>query len=305
MRVAVSGSTGLVGSALVWALLDGGHSVTRVVRAGSELGEGSVRWDPVGGSVDAVGLEGHDAVVNLAGENLGGGRWDEEKKARIRDSRVLGTRLLAETLTGLSDPPEVLVCASAVGFYGDRGEEVLTEQSPTGSGFLARVSRELEEATGAAEEAGMRVVRLRFGIVLSPWGGALGETLGPFKLGLGGPIGGGRQWWSWVALDDVVGAILFALTDERMSGPANVTSPNPVRHREFARTLGKVLRRPAVLPVPAFAIRAALGEMADELLLASARVQPARLLGEGYGFGYPELEGALRHLLDNAATGIG
>jgi uncharacterized protein (TIGR01777 family) len=245
----------------------------------------------------SVGSEEPDAVVHLAGENIAAGRWTERQKARIRDSRVKGTRLLCDLLARYSPPPKALVCASAVGYYGDRGDEILKEESAPGSDFLFDVCREWEAATQTAVERGIRVVNLRIGVVLSPLGGALAKMLTPFKLGAGGVIGSGRQYMSWIALDDVVRAFHFALTNQSLLGPVNAVAPNPVTNRDFTRTLGRVLSRPTVFPMPAFAARLAFGEMADALLLASTRVEPARLLAGSFIFRYPDLEGALRHLL--------
>lgn len=298
MRVAVSGSTGLVGSEVVTVLSAGGHGVVRLVRRVPAPGEKAVRWDPERGEVDAAGLEGLDAVVHLAGENVGSGRWTAARKAAIRDSRVRGTRLLCEALAGLARPPVTLVCASAVGYYGDRGEEVLTEESPPGAGFLPDVSREWEAASGAASRRGIRVVTLRIGMVISPRGGALARMLPLFRAGLGGVIGGGRQYVSWVALDDLSNIILHALQRGDLRGPVNAVAPRPVTNREFTEALGKALSRPTPLPVPAFALRLAVGgEMADALLLSSARVVPKRLIDSGYTFLSPEIEAALRRLL--------
>ncbi|MBW6504579.1 TIGR01777 family oxidoreductase [bacterium] len=298
MRVAVSGSTGLVGSEVVTVLSAGGHDVVRLVRRVPDPGEKAVRWDPEKGEVDAAGLEGLDAVVHLAGENVGSGRWNAARKAAIRDSRVKGTRLLCEALAGLVRPPETLVCASAVGYYGDRGEEVLTEESPPGAGFLPEVSREWEAASGAASRKGIRVVTLRIGMVLSPKGGGLARMLPLFRAGLGGVIGGGRQYVSWVSLDDLPNIILHTLRRGDLRGPVNAVAPRPVTNREFTEALGKALSRPTPLPVPAFALRLAVGgEMADALLLSSARVVPERLIDTGYAFLSAELEPALRRLL--------
>ncbi len=296
MNVAVTGSSGLIGSALVASLSAGGHRVFRLVR-GIVPGADCIRWDPAGGVRDAALLEGLDGMVHLAGENIAGGRWTQRRKAEIRRSRVEGTARLAETLAKLARPPKVLMVASAIGFYGDRSGEVLTEESPAGNDFLAHVCREWEAATAPAAKAGVRVVNLRFGVVLSADGGALRKMLLPFKLGAGGRIGSGRQYWSWIALEDVVGAIQHALATESLSGPVNAVAPTPVTNAEFTRTLGRVLRRPAIAPLPAFAARIVLGEMADALLLASARVVPKRLQDSGYQFRHPDLEGALRHLL--------
>jgi uncharacterized protein (TIGR01777 family) len=294
MNVLISGATGLIGSSLSEELSRGGHHITRLTR--SPRGPGDVRWDPDAGTIDGS-LEGHDAVVHLAGESIAEGRWTPSKKERIMQSRKKGTRLLAESIAALPTPPEVFVSASAVGYYGDRGNEVLREDSSPGSDFLAEVCKAWEAAADPAREAGIRVVHPRFGIVLSPKGGALGTTLPIFRLGGGGRIGSGRQWWSWVALDDVVGAIVHGLTNDSIEGPVNVGSANPMTNAEYTKILGKVLNRPTFFAVPAPAIRAVIGGMADALLLASQRMEPAKLKETGYGFRYPELEGALRHLL--------
>ncbi len=295
MKVLISGATGLIGSALIPELESGGHQTTRLTR--SPASSEDVGWDPSSGTIDASRLEGHDAVVHLAGESIGEGRWTPEKKRRILESRREGTRLLAETIAGLPEPPRVLVSASAVGYYGDRGDELLREESEPGSDFLAEVCRAWEAAADPAREAGIRVVHPRNGIVLSTEGGALARTLPIFKLGGGGRIGSGRQWWSWVAIDDVVGAIIHALTDDSVEGLVNVGSPNPLTNAEYTRVLGKVLNRPTIFPLPAPAARLMLGEVADALLLASQRIEPAKLKETGYEFRYPELEGAFRHLL--------
>ena len=294
MNVLMSGATGLIGSSLSQELEEGGHSITRLTR--SPQAANDIRWDPDAGKIDGP-LEGYDAVVHLAGESIAEGRWTASKKVRIMQSRRKGTRLLAEAIAGLSEPPEVMVSASAVGYYGDRGNELLREDSGPGSDFLAEVCKAWEAAADPAREAGIRVVHPRFGIILSPKGGALGTTLPIFKLGGGGRIGSGRQWWSWVALDDVVGAIRHALENASVEGPVNVGSPNPVTNARYTKALGEVLNRPTVFPLPAPAARLLLGEVADALLLASQRIDPAKLEETGYLFRYPELEGALRHLL--------
>jgi uncharacterized protein len=294
MNVLISGATGLIGSSLSQELESGGHRITRLTR--SPEGPNDIRWDPDADIIDGS-LEGHDAVVHLAGESIAEGRWTPSKKERIMESRKRGTRLLAESIAALPTPPGVMVSASAVGYYGDRGNEVLREDSSPGSDFLAEVCKAWEAAADPAREAGIRVVHPRFGIVLSPKGGALGTTLPIFKLGGGGRIGSGRQWWSWVALDDVVGAIVHALEDESVEGPVNVGSPNPMTNAEYTKVLGKVLNRPTFFAVPAPAIRTVIGGMADALLLASQRMQPVKLRETGYRFRYPELEDALRHLL--------
>ncbi|MBS1244978.1 MAG: uncharacterized protein H6R41_1515 [Deltaproteobacteria bacterium] len=298
MRLAITGSTGLVGSEAVTVLSAAGHEVVRMVRRVPAPGEKAVRWDPVAREIDAAGLEGMDAVVHLAGENVGSGRWTAARKAAIRDSRVNGTHLLCDALAGLARPPKTLVCASATGYYGDRGEEALTEESLPGTGYLAEVCREWEAASDPAARKGIRVVALRIGMVLSPKGGALPRMLPLFRAGLGGVIGSGRQYVSWVALDDLPHIILHALQRGDLSGPVNAVAPRPTTNREFTEALGKALSRPTPLPVPAFALRLAVGrEMADALLLSSARAVPRRLEGTGYRFRFPELGPALRHML--------
>jgi uncharacterized protein (TIGR01777 family) len=296
MKILVTGASGLIGTALVSSLTSSGHEVTRLVRRQPNPGEQAAHWDPIAGSIDARALEGLDAVVHLAGENIAE-RWTAAKKARIRDSRVKGTQLLCETLTRLSSPPKVLVSASAIGYYGDRGEETLTDDSPPGRAFLSEVCRAWEAATEPARQHGLRVVQLRLGVVLSAAGGALAKMLPPFRLGLGGVLGSGQQYMSWIALDDVVSAIQHALVTDALQGPTNAVAPQAVTNQEFTKTLGKVLGRPTAIPLPAFAARLMFGEMADELLLASTRVQPTKLLASGYQFRYPELEAALQHVL--------
>lgn len=298
MNILVSGSTGLVGNALIPALTTAGHEVIRLVRSKSKApARELVHWDPAANYIDAAGLEGLDAVVHLAGESIAAGRWTDAKKARIRDSRVQGTRLLCETLAHTTRPPTTLVCASAIGFYGDRGDETLTERSPAGTGFLADVCQEWEAATDPARQKGIRVVNCRFGVILSQAGGALAKMLTPFKLGMGGIVGNGQQYMSWITLDDIVGVLLYALTTRDLQGPVNVVSPQPVTNLEFTKALGSVLHRPTVMPLPAFAARLAFGEMADALLLSSSRVLPTRLQEAGYTFRHPELTAGLRAVL--------
>ena len=296
MNILVTGSTGLVGSAVVPFLTTGGHRVVRLVR-GTARGPDEVEWHPQEGIIDAAKLEGLDAVVHLAGENIATSRWSTAKKARIRDSRVIGTRVLSEALAKLSRKPRVLVGASAIGFYGERGDNVMTETSHPGSSYLCNVCRDWEAATEPAQAAGIRVVNLRIGVVLTPRGGALEKMLLPFKLCAGGVVGSGQQFWSWIAIDDVVGAIHHAITHDELSGPVNAVSPEPTANRDFTKTLGRVLGRPTVFPMPAFAVRLLLGEMGEELLLASTRVVPNRLQETGYQFRCPMLDGALRHVL--------
>jgi uncharacterized protein (TIGR01777 family) len=296
MKVLVTGATGLVGRHLVPFLTTQGHEVFRLVR--TEPREANdIAWDPQTGMVLAARLEGLDAVVHLAGENIGHGRWTAAMKERIRASRVNGTQLLCETLAALQQKPKTLVCASAIGYYGDRGAEPMTEESTRGTGFLPDVCDAWEAACTPARDAGIRVVNLRIGVVLSPQGGALAKMALPFQLGLGGVVGSGRQYWSWIAVDDVAGAVLHCLTHPELSGPVNATSPHPSTNYEFTKTLGGVLRRPTILPMPAFAARLAMGQMAEELLLSSTRVEPRKLQQTGYQFRQPLLENALRHVL--------
>lgn len=296
MDVLVSGSTGLIGTALVSALEERGDRVVRLVRSGGG-GRDAVRWDPSAGTIEAEGLEGIDAVVHLAGEGIADGRWTAQKKARIMESRRQGTGLLARALAGMRTPPRVMVSASAIGYYGDRGNELLRETSTPGDLFLSGVCVEWERAADPAREAGIRVVHPRIGIVLTLKGGALRQTLPIFKLGLGGKIGSGRQYWAWVSLDDVVGAMVHAIEDESLEGPVNVVAPDPPTNAEYTKVLGSVLNRPTIFPLPAPAAKLMLGEVADELLLPSARVEPAKLKETGYDYRHPELEGAFRHLL--------
>lgn len=304
MRVAVTGSTGLIGRALLDRLTAEGHETAPLVRgAASDRSDAgpAVRWDPEGGSIDRAALEGFDAVVHLAGEPIAAKRWTAEQKRRISDSRVHGTGLLAEALAGLDAPPAVLVSASAIGWYGSRSDERLTESSGPGDGFLAGVCRRWEDAAEPARAAGMRVCHPRSGIVLSPSGGALASLLPPFKSGLGGYIGDGRQWMSWITLEDEVSALLQLLASD-VEGPVNLTAPHPVTNREFASVLGKVLGKPARMPTPKFVLRARLGrELAEALLYSSARVEPAALLGDGFEFAQPVLEPALENLLNGPA----
>jgi uncharacterized protein (TIGR01777 family) len=278
-------------------LTGGGHRLTRLVRSTATAGAAEIEWNPQAGQLEPGDLEGLDGLVHLAGENIAAGRWTAGQKARIRDSRVNSTRLLSETLAQLSRPPKVLVCASAIGFYGDRGTDLMSEDSPAGGGFLAEVCEAWEAASQPARDAGIRTVLLRIGVVLSPAGGALAKMLLPFRLGAGGVIGTGDQYWSWIGLDDVVGAIHHALISDTLEGAVNAVAPQPVTNREFTKILGRVLSRPTLVPLPGFAARLALGEMADALLLASTRVEPVRLLASGYTFRHPKLEGALRHCL--------
>ncbi|MEE9207510.1 MAG: TIGR01777 family oxidoreductase [Gemmatimonadota bacterium] len=298
-KVLISGSSGLIGTALSTALTTQGERVSTLVRPGSRGAHepGAVRWDPGRDRVDAAALEGFDAVVHLAGENLVSGRWTDDKKRRIVNSRVGGTQLLSSALATTGARPRVLISASAVGFYGNRGDEWLDESSPPGTGFLADLCTRWEAAATPAEEAGIRVVNVRFGVVLASSGGALRRMLTPFRLGLGGSLGGGRQFMSWITLEDAVRTVLRAMEDEHLVGPVNAVAPTPVRNVAFTRSLGRVIRRPTLAAVPAAALRLALGPMADELLLASQRVRPARLQSAGFKFSHPELESALRSVV--------
>lgn len=299
MRILVSGSHGFVGSALVEDLTRDGHEVSRLVRAEPSRGSGDVRWDPAAGTIDAAALEGYDAVVHLAGENLAG-RWTRAKMRRIRDSRVAGTALLSGALADLERPPGVLVSASAMGYYGDRGDDLLHEDQPPGSSFLSEVVHDWEAATARAAEAGIRVVNTRFALVMHPAGGTLESMLPPFKLGLGGPLGSGKQYFAWVALDDVVAAIRFAVATEQLRGPVNVVAPDVVTNREFTKTLGRVLRRPTVMRIPKAPIRLAAGKLADELF-ASIQPLPDKLVDAGFEFRWPQLEPALRSMLQRSS----
>ena len=292
MKILVSGSHGLIGKALISSLGSGEHEVLRLVRSTPKPGE--IEWHPNQDAMDPARLEGFDAVISLAGENVAGGRWTDDQKRKIHDSRVNGTHLLSEAMARLAQRPQVFLCASATGFYGDRDDEVLDEHSDSGGGFLAGVCREWEMATEPAANAGVRVVNTRFGVILAREGGMLAKLLTPFKMGMGGKVGSGKQFISWVAIDDAVSAIKLALNDETFRGPLNVVSPNPVTNEVFTKTLGHVLSRPTALAMPAFAARLAFGEMADEMLLTSQYVVPKRLTDAGFEFKYPELEGALR-----------
>jgi len=297
MKIVVTGASGLIGTALVPRLRTSGHDVVRLVRRAPRAKD-EAGWDPERGDIDRTALEGGaDAVVHLSGANLADRRWTAARKATLLGSRVGPTRLLAETLAGLSRPPAVLVSASAIGYYGDRGDTWLDEGSDPAGDYLGRLVVDWEAATEPAARAGIRVVRLRSGIVLSRRGGVLGRMLLPFRLGVGGRLGSGRQFMSWIAIDDLVGVVQHALHTASLSGPVNAVTAAPVTNREFTKTLGRVLHRPTLLSVPAFALRAVFGEMADAAVLASMRVRPERLLASGYRFLFPDLEGALRHVL--------
>jgi uncharacterized protein (TIGR01777 family) len=301
LRVAITGASGLIGQTLAAFLTTGGHRVTRIVRGTPAPGD--AHWDPARGVIDPAAFDGVDAVVHLAGENVAAGRWTAERKRRIRESRVVSAQLLAESIAGRPRPPKVLVSTSAVGIYGSRGDEVLDETSALGprGDYFADLARDWEAAAHPARSAGIRVSHPRFGVVLSPRGGALARLLPPFRAGIGGPIGDGRMWMSWISVDDAIGAVYQALFSAALTGPFNVTAPEPVTNREFARTLGKVLRRPTLVRVPATALRAMFGEMADATILSSIRVLPAVLESESFAFRHRRLEVALRYLLGRAA----
>jgi len=274
-------------------LLKRGH-VIRLVR-GRVMGNDEISWNPAQ-ALPPEQVAGFDVVIHLAGETIVG-RWNAAKKARIRDTRVQGTKTLVEALTKTAHPPRAFICASAIGYYGDRGDEILREESAPGNDFLAQVCREWETATQPATSAGIRIVNTRFGVILSRDGGALPKMLPPFRMGVGGRIGNGRQWMSWIHIADVVGAIEHALDNPSVTGPVNVVGPNPAMNAEFTRTLARALHRPAIFPMPAFAARLAFGEMGDALLLASQRVEPAKLVESGYQFRFPRLESALENIL--------
>ncbi|MCH7744674.1 MAG: TIGR01777 family protein [Chloroflexi bacterium] len=299
MNILVTGSSGFIGSALVPLLVEEGHSIVRLVRRQPSPGSHEVRWNPETGSIDADALTGIDAAVHLAGENLADKRWTPMQKARIRDSRVNGTRLLAETLARLEPRPKVLVSASAVGYYGDRGDEILIEDSRPGADFLAEATEAWEAAAQPAARAGIRVVNLRSAMTLYPTGGPLKRMLPPFRMGLGGKLGSGRQFMSWVSLQDSVRVFHHALITDSLEGPVNVTSPSAITNAEFTKALGRALSRPAPFTVPPFVLRIMFGEVADALL-GSARMDPAKLLATGFVFQHIELESALREMLQKA-----
>ncbi len=297
MKVLITGATGLIGKALQEKLLAKGHELLLASRK-PDGDDSTIQWSVEDGFADLRKLEGVDAVIHLAGENVSGLRWTDEKKKAIRDSRVLGTKNVVDAISGLERKPEVFIAASAIGFYGERGDEELTETSGAGKGFLADVSKEWESESRRAEDAGIRTVLLRTGIVLSKDGGALATMLTPFKLGVGGVVGSGKQWMSWISLEDEVDIIVFALENEKVRGAINAVSPNPVTNEEFTKTLGEVLYRPTFLPLPEFAVSMIFGEMGDALLLASTKVVPKRLLDAGFEFKYPELKTAIEKAVE-------
>lgn len=296
MRVLVSGASGMVGSALAAYLTSQGDQVDRLVRRNPQQ-EGEIAWYPEDKSVDPAHLEGYDVVYHLAGENIAEGRWTDEKKARIRDSRIVGTSFLCDTLAKLAKPPGKIVAASAIGFYGDRGDEILREDSSPGEGFLPNVCEEWEQATKTASSKGIPVVNCRIGIVLDKSGGALAKMLPPFKMGVGGTLGPGTQYMSWITLADLVAALHYCAETDSLTGPVNAVAPNAVTNRAITKALGRTVHRPTLLPMPAFAAKLAFGEMADALLLSSTRVEPRRLLESGFTFQHPEIEPALGTVL--------
>jgi uncharacterized protein (TIGR01777 family) len=297
MKILITGASGLVGTAATNGLRAEGHTVVHFVRPGREAAAGDVRWDPSAATMDLAAMEGADAVIHLCGASIADGRWTTERKRILRSSRLGPTRVLVDAMAKLQRKPRVFLAASAIGYYGNRGDEVLTEASANGSDFLPQLTRDWEAESTRAQSFGIRTVLLRFGVILTMSGGALPKMVTPFKFGMGGRLGSGRQWMSWVALEDVVGAIGAALADERFAGPVNVVAPNPVRNVDFTRGLASAVRRPALFPAPAFMLRIALGELADALLLASQRVQPEKLGAAGFEFRYPDLEPALRAIV--------
>ena len=296
LSILVTGASGTVGTDLVPALAAAGHGVTLLVRRPARPGSAEIQWDPTGALNSAI-FEGVDAVIHLAGESIASSNWTADKKARILNSRVQGTATLAASLARMARPPRVVIAASAIGYYGSRGDELLAEESTSGTGFLAEVCRQWEAALAPAVKAGIRVVSLRLGMVLSARGGALKKMLTPFRLGAGGRLGSGRQWISWISIADVVSAVQLILANEALRGPVNAVSPQPVTKAEFTRALGKALSRPTLFPMPAFMVRLVFGQLGEELLLASQKVEPARLLAAGFQFRHPELALCLRELL--------
>jgi len=297
MRILISGGSGLVGARLASVLREQGYAVGRLVRPGGTPSAGDVPWDPIEAKIDAAALEGTDAFVHLGGSNIGEGRWTSARKAILRSSRVDSTRVLVNAMARLRQKPKVFVCASATGYYGDRGDEILTEPSNSGTDFLALVARDWEGEAARAEQSGIRTVRLRYGVILATAGGALPRMVTPFRFGVGGRFGSGRQWMSWVTLEDAVEVTRLAIVNETLSGPVNVVAPEPLRNSDFTRVLAKTLHRPAIFPAPAFALRLALGEMADPLLLSSQRVKPEKLLAMNYSFRAVDLAAALAEML--------
>ena len=296
MRILITGSHGLVGKALISKLTNDGHEIFSLVRHKSG-GASEIEWHPNQGSIDSERVSGFDVVVHLAGESIASGRWTDEKKRKIRESRVMGTTLLSQTLARVTKPPAVFISASAIGYYGNRGDELLDEKSAPGNDFLAEVCVAWERATGEAEARGVRTVHTRFGIILDQEGGALAKMLTPFRMGVGGRIGDGKQWMSWIALADVIEGLKFVIEHNSITGPVNFVAPNPVTNSEFTKSLGDAVSRPTLFPMPSFAARLAFGEMADALLLSSAKVEPKRLQESGYRFKFENLQPALAEIL--------
>lgn len=297
MKILITGASGLVGTAATMGLRAEEHTVAHFVRPGRAAGAGDVSWDPSAATMDLAAMEGADAILHLCGASIADGRWTTERKRILRSSRLGPTRVLVDAMAKLERKPRVFLAASATGYYGNRGDEVLTEASANGSDFLSQLTRDWEAESTRAQSFGIRTVLLRFGVILSMRGGALPKMVTPFKFRLGGRLGSGRQWMSWVAMEDVVGAIGATLADQRFAGPVNVVAPNPVRNVDFTRGLASAVRRPALFPAPAFMLRLALGEVADALLLANQRVQPGKLIAAGFKFRYAELESALRAIV--------
>lgn len=296
-RILISGATGLVGRALSRRLTSAGYSVTRLVRPGTRLQTGDVAWDPNSAAADVQAMESFDAMVNLNGASIAGKRWTRARKAELRASRIEATRLLVDCLSKLERKPSVLVSASGAGFYGDRGDETLTEESDGGGGFLAMLARNWEAEAKRAESEGIRTVLLRSGVIFSSEGGALAQMARPFRMGVGGRLGSGKQWMPWISIEDVVGIVKSAIENETLRGPVNAVAPKPVQNEDFTRTIARLLRRPAIFPVPAFALKLLLGEMGEVLLLSSQRAIPKKLASAGYVFQYPEIESALKRAL--------
>ena len=295
-NILITGAAGFVGTYLTEFLIDKGYDIIILSRSAKNTKANIAHWDPESGEIDIDALQNLDAVVHLAGESIAG-RWTDHKKVRIENSRVLGTKLLSESIASLNKKPEVFISASAIGIYGSRGDEILDEASSCGQGFLADVGVKWEEATKAAQDAGIRVCNVRIGLVLGQDGGALEKMLVPFKFGLGGKIGDGTQYWSWIAIDDLIQIIYYLLNNENVQGPVNAVSPNPVTNNQFTKALGRTLNRPTMFPLPAFAARGLLGEMADETMLSSTRVMPQKLLDSGFKFKYIDLNEALSGIL--------
>lgn len=299
MKIIITGASGLIGSALITYLNSKGHTVFPVIRSVEPLEGEGIRWDPDKGFIDYRDLTAIDVVINLSGESVVSGRWNEEKKARIVYSRVNSTNFLSQVIGSLEQKPRLLINASAIGYYGSQGTSILTEESPQGEGFLSEVCAEWESATESARRAGIRTCLMRFGLVLSNKGGALENMIPPFKLCMGGKIGSGKQYWSWIAIDDLVKSVEHVINHNDLEGPINIVSPFPVTNLEFTQTLGKILNRPTIFPLPAFMARLVFGEMADDLFLTSQRVEPDKLLKSGFTFVYPKLDEALNHYAQN------